>query len=311
MNDTGNSPLVSVIIPNYNHSRYLDRRIKSVLNQTYKNIEVIILDDHSIDNSVEVIQRYLSDPRISNFIINEVNSGNTFFQWKRGFSYAKGSIVWIAESDDYADIHMLEELVRAYFHKPNTVLAYTTNVVVDENENEISYGKAFRNKYVSSDQFLKRYLSLENCVRNASSAIFSREVALSVDDSYINYRGAGDYLFWVRIALRGNVAIVSKNLNYFRRHSGTVTGKRNSDGSNYFAEVSILQEISNHVMLSSIRKVLVYTHHCKRISWDSFDSDEIRKSVVEAWDYDKYQGIFCRYLWWFTCNLRGRLNIYL
>lgn len=311
MGVTDCSVLVSVIVPNYNHSRYLDRRMQSILSQTYHNIEVIILDDHSSDNSVEVIQSYLSDPRITKFIINEINSGNTFVQWKRGLSHAKGEIVWIAESDDYADVNMLEELVNAYTHKPNTVLAYTTNVLVDENENELSSGKVFSNKYVSSGQFLKRYLALENCVRNASAAIFSREVALSIDDSFMNYRGAGDYLFWVRVASKGNVAIVSKNLNYFRRHLGTVTDKRNSDGSNYISEVSILKEIGTYVRLPYLRKVLVFTHHCKRISWDTFDSVEIRKSVADAWEYEKYQNFFCRCLWWFTCNLRGRLNIYL
>lgn len=51
-----NYPLVSVIIPNYNHARYLDERIQSVMNQTYQNLEVIILDDKSTDNSVEVIK---------------------------------------------------------------------------------------------------------------------------------------------------------------------------------------------------------------------------------------------------------------
>ena len=52
------SPLVSVIIPNYNHARFLDERIQSILNQTYQNFEVIILDDISSDNSVEFINQY-------------------------------------------------------------------------------------------------------------------------------------------------------------------------------------------------------------------------------------------------------------
>jgi len=51
-------PLVSVIIPNYNHARFLDERILSILNQTYQNFELIILDDKSTDNSVEVINKY-------------------------------------------------------------------------------------------------------------------------------------------------------------------------------------------------------------------------------------------------------------
>ena len=59
------SPTVSVIIPNYNHAPYLKERIDSVLNQTYQDFEVIILDDCSPDNSVEVIEQYRSNPHVS------------------------------------------------------------------------------------------------------------------------------------------------------------------------------------------------------------------------------------------------------
>ena len=86
------NPLVSVIIPNYNHARYLDERIQSVLNQTYQNFEVIILDDKSTDNSVEVINQYKDDLHVSCIIVNEENSGSTFKQWHKGFELAKGEI---------------------------------------------------------------------------------------------------------------------------------------------------------------------------------------------------------------------------
>ena len=75
------TPLISVIIPNYNHARYLEQRLDSVFNQTYPNFEVIILDDHSTDNSLEIINRYKDDPNLSQIIINDTNSGSVFKQW--------------------------------------------------------------------------------------------------------------------------------------------------------------------------------------------------------------------------------------
>lgn len=72
------TPLVSVIIPNYNHARFLDERIQSVINQTYQNFELIILDDNSTDNSVEVMNQYKDDPHVSQIVVNEVNSGSTY-----------------------------------------------------------------------------------------------------------------------------------------------------------------------------------------------------------------------------------------
>ena len=82
--------LVSVIIPNYNHARYLDERIQSVLNQTYQNFEVIILDDKSTDNSREVIEKYRAHPKIVHIIYNEINSGSTFRQWEKRNREGKG-----------------------------------------------------------------------------------------------------------------------------------------------------------------------------------------------------------------------------
>lgn len=98
-----NSPLVSVIIPNYCHAPYLEQRITSVLNQTYTNFEVIILDDNSPDNSVEIINQFKNDEHIKHIVVNEKNSGSTFIQWNRGIELSQGEIIWIAESDDYCE----------------------------------------------------------------------------------------------------------------------------------------------------------------------------------------------------------------
>ena len=127
------NPLVSVIIPNYNHARYLEQRLDSVLNQTYQNFEVIILDDHSTDNSLEVINRYKDNPHIKQIVVNETNSGSTFKQWDKGIHLATGDIIWIAESDDYCELNLLDELVRIYTSKPDMAYVYTTSIMVDEN----------------------------------------------------------------------------------------------------------------------------------------------------------------------------------
>lgn len=99
------SPTVSIIVPNYNHSKYLNQRLDSILNQTYQDFEVILLDDVSSDNSVEILQAYSKHPKVSHLIVNEQNSGNTFKQWQKGIALAKGTFVWIAESDDFCEPH--------------------------------------------------------------------------------------------------------------------------------------------------------------------------------------------------------------
>ena len=110
------NPLVSVIIPNYCHAKYLDQRIQSVLNQTYPNFEVIILDDCSPDDGASraVIEKYRFDPHVTHIIYNETNSGSTFKQWNKGFSLAEGELVWIAESDDFCEDMLLEKCIMVY-----------------------------------------------------------------------------------------------------------------------------------------------------------------------------------------------------
>lgn len=279
----GKMPFVSVVIPNYNHARYLDQRIQSVLNQTYTRFEVIILDDCSSDNSREIIAQYENDVHVSHIVFNEVNSGSVFKQWAKGISLAKGELIWIAESDDYCEANLLEELISAYSKNENTVIAYSTTKVVDENGNVLENGYVGKNQYFKGEQFAKRYLTLENFIKNASCAVFRKEDALSIPSNYQNYLGAGDYLFWTELALRGNVAIVNKNLSCFRRHSGVVTSKRGSDGTNMCEEKMILDYICSKIKISRIRMMGINCYHWERILSQQFDNDSIRQEIENLW----------------------------
>ena len=103
-------PVVSVIVPNYNHAQFLPSRLDSILGQTFADFEVIYLDDASTDNSERVIAPFLEDRRIR-VIRNTVNSGSAFKQWNRGVREARGEYVWIAEADDSAEPTLLSRLV--------------------------------------------------------------------------------------------------------------------------------------------------------------------------------------------------------
>ncbi|MEG1485647.1 MAG: glycosyltransferase family 2 protein, partial [Bacteroidales bacterium] len=116
---------VSIIIPSYNHALYLQERIESILNQSFQNFEMIILDDKSPDDSHKIIKKYENHPKVSHCIINKKNSGSTFSQWNKGLELAKGELIWIAESDDIADHEFLATLVPQFEKNPQLVLAYS------------------------------------------------------------------------------------------------------------------------------------------------------------------------------------------
>ena len=306
-----NNPTISVIIPNYNYECYLDQRIQSVLNQTYQDFEVIILDDCSTDNSLEIINKYKNNPHISQIVINDVNSGSTFKQWNKGLHLAKGDIIWIAESDDYCTTDMLEQLVSAYNKKKGNVFAYSSSVEVDESGRPYYFGKLGNNQYFSGKYYLRHYLSLGCIVGNASSAIFSKEAALSISEKYMTIPAAGDYLFWVELAAKGHIAIVNQNLNYWRRHIGTVTEKKTADGTNLIAEKAICERISEITFISCIRKRLMYAYRALEISNIVFESEETRIMIMKLWDADKHMGLLDRGLLKIAKGFRNRFNYYI
>lgn len=306
-----NRPLVSVVIPNYNHAPYLEKRLTSVLNQTYQNYEVIILDDNSTDDSLDVINRFWGDPHIREIIVNDVNSGGTFKQWSKGIELAAGDLIWIAESDDYCEPTLLEELVAAYTKHKGTTLAYSTLVLVNENEEPYEYGGMGKNQYFAKKQYVRRYLTLANFVRNASCAVFSAEAARNIPLDYQNYKGAGDYLFWVEIALSGRVAIVNKRLSYFRRHSGVVTDKRDLDGTNFNEEKKILDYIRTKLHISWLRMQGIMCYHQNRVLNTQYASDEIREQLIELWHVPKRFNKFQKYIWRTQAKYREKYNYYL
>src|SRR5258706_9778611 len=117
-------PKVSVIIPNYNHAPFLKQRIDSVLNQTYLDLEVIILDDRSTDNSGGIIESYRGHPKVVSIVYNEANSGSPFGQWKKGVRLVNGKYIWIAESDDWAEPDLLDKLIALAEGNDNIGIAF-------------------------------------------------------------------------------------------------------------------------------------------------------------------------------------------
>lgn len=305
------TPFVSVIIPNYNHARYLEQRLNSVLNQTYQDFEVIILDDKSTDNSLEIINRYKDNPRVSHLVINDVNSGNPFKQWTKGISLSKGEVIWIAESDDWCELNLLESLVSSFTNHKNCSIAYCNLSVVNDNGNVIEQGKEGRNQYYSGTQYIKRYLCLANIIRNSSCAIFSRKIANSISKDYESFKGAGDYLFWVNLALKGNVAIVNSPLCYFRKHTTNVTPRRDTDGTNFTEEKYIFDYILQKIHISWLRKQGALCYHWIRIINTEYDSKEIRIMLYQLWSVPSKFTIIQRVVNKIQHQVRTKYNIYL
>ncbi len=252
-------PKVTVVIPNYNHAQFLDQRIESVFAQTYQDFELLLLDDASTDDSRAILNRYAEDPRVRT-IYNETNSGSPFKQWNKGVQEASGEYIWLAEADDYAAPNLLETLVAELSHNPSVGVAYCHSLYVDKNDQilgDAEYTVLDSGKERWTTSFVcegrlecSNYLPLQCTIPNASAALFRKEIYVQAGYADETMQMCGDWQMWIKMLLISDLSFIADPLNYFRRHSGSVSSR--ADRSGVFAEETyrIYEYVSNAVELS-------------------------------------------------------------
>lgn len=255
-------PTVSVIVPNFNHALFLKQRIESILNQTYQDFELILLDDCSTDNSRDVLASYADNQHVSQIVFNDRNSGSTFKQWEKGLNLAKGRYVWIAESDDYASPFFLEKTLSVFEETQEAVLVFTGSQMVDENGEELEKDW----DYFSTDTpektiyqpslFLQKILG-HNFVYNASMVVFRRDCYKRVDSDFKSFRYCGDWFFWVDIGKQGMVVGINEKLNYFRQHLNKVSVRSEKEGLSFSEGGRVQLHIMDILQLTPFQRMVI------------------------------------------------------
>lgn len=258
-------PAVSVIIPNYNHARYLQQRIESVLLQTFTDFELIILDDASTDNSKEIIEKFrVEDSRISFYPFTK-NSGSPFIQWNKGVRLAKANLVWIAESDDIASPDFLQVMVDKHNNNSQISLAFCqSNRMSDKGEITGSWktftddlnSDLFRNDFVMKGiDFINHFLIHKNVIPNASAVLFKKNIYDEVDGANERLKTNSDWLTWLKMLLKYDIAFIARPLNNFRYHSQSVIARLDNNESNNYKEqydLTMRREFEKYCAASSV-----------------------------------------------------------
>lgn len=263
-------PLVSVIIPGYNHAPYLRERIDSVLGQDYQNFEVILLDDCSPDESAEIMLSYKDDAKVSHVIINEKNTHNTFLQWERGIKLAKGEYIWIAESDDSASSDFLSKMMSPLIANDDAVLAFCYSTMVGPDGKPLDYTWDQKWLYKApgiydGKVFCRERMVLKDLLYNSSMIVWRKEMFRKVSDRYKNYRHCGDWVFWFDMAMRGKVIEVPEELNRFRQHPNKVSNEATATGADFDEMGDIQSYILQSLGASSFQYRVVRGRMSKRI----------------------------------------------
>jgi glycosyltransferase involved in cell wall biosynthesis len=262
-------PRVSVIVPNYNHARFLRQRMTSVLSQTYRDREIILMDDGSKDDSRTVIEGYrgVDGVRIE---YNSQNSGSCFKQWNKGVRMASGQYVWIAESDDDADTHFLEKMVAVLESNPSVGLVMCRMELIDENGELIpgywqTRGERWNESFVcSGKEECKRQIFSRNDIRNTSAVLFRKAAYEQAGYADETLRLSGDWLMWMKILLLSDFAYANETLDYWRVHQASVRNTTYMEGSNTLEDVKVKKYVAARLGLSrrEMRDLGRHMAHC-------------------------------------------------
>ena len=231
---------VSVVIPNYNYARYIKKRIWSVVRQTYPIYELIVLDDASTDNSVEIINAELKKireeyPQLKvEFVQNKHNVGKAMAAWKKGFELASGDFVWIAEADDLCSRRFLEGVMKG-FEDPEVVLSYAESMIINKwgvviapnfrwSRDKEKTGH-YKQSYIKDGKDeIQEIMAIRCTIPNVSGVVIRNDKKfLNYFNEALKYTQVGDWYFYGKILENGKISYNRKALNKFRIHKGSIT----------------------------------------------------------------------------------------
>ncbi|HAT4122599.1 glycosyltransferase family 2 protein [Clostridium perfringens] len=268
--------LVSVVMSVYNGEKYLKEAIESILNQTYKNIEFIIIDDGSTDESLNIIKEYLVDNRVK--LLENVSNKGLIYSLNKGIEESKGKYIIRMDCDDISNLNRIEKQVK-YMEKNNQTILLGSSV------NFILEGiPLLKKKILSQGDYEKiKIITMFQSTFSHPSIILRREYLIKNNLRYEEkYKNAEDYGLWTNIIPYANVSNLKESLLNYRVVKSSVTRKANKDMNsrrevfkkiykNYFSNLGIKitpKELDMHFDIAMIQNL-----------------DESRYSYEELIDY--------------------------
>ena len=202
--------LASIIMPSYNTAKYIKYTIESVINQTYTNWELLIVDDCSTDKTDEIVKKY-KDDRIKYFK-NETNSGAAISR-NKALMEAKGKWIAFLDSDDLWVKDKLEKQIK-FMKENNYHFSYTQYEEIDENSNSL-------NRLISGPKKITKTGMFNYCWPGCLTVMYDAEKIglIQIEDLPKN----NDYAMWLKVIRKTNCYLFKENLAKYRIRSGSIS----------------------------------------------------------------------------------------
>lgn len=267
--------LISILTPVFNQSSYIRETIHSVLAQTYRNWEWVILDDGSTDDTGDIIQR-VKDGRIRYSFQDHTGANFHARTFNRALAMCSGDLIAMLDGDDYWPPKKLETQVKT-FDDAGIVLSYGESFLVNRKGKKIGYVGLPKDPRIACNDpvgsALETFLFDHSCFM-ANSTVMVRRGTLSSLGGFIEAKDMGqDFPTWTRLSLEGRFSALPLCLGYYRKHASSTSSGRNPECS-FDGETSFLRGfiIRNEKKLNELG--LSYDRECLEKHWE-----ELRKYV--------------------------------
>jgi teichuronic acid biosynthesis glycosyltransferase TuaG len=218
------NPLVSVIVTTYRRQRFLEKTLESILSQTYRQMEIIIVDDGSGDSPAEVVNAF-GDKRLRFLEIE--HSGRPAVPRNFGLLHASGELIAFCDDDDLWNAQKISKQVKVFIQNPEVRLCYTDFSVIDEDDKPID--SLSRNWVLDGSCITFESQLLKNNITFSTVMIHKSVLSngLKFDERPI-LRASEDYLFLNHIVYSHPVYYIAKPLVKYRIHQSGISYSRNS-----------------------------------------------------------------------------------
>ncbi|NBI13322.1 glycosyltransferase [[Haemophilus] felis] len=304
------NPLVSVLICAYNVEKYIDECLNAIVNQSYKNLEIIIVNDGSIDSTLSRIKYYANKDNRIKIIDNKTNFG-FIDSLNLGIEHVKGDFLARTDADDVVKLDWIEKII-TYLLSHSEVVAMGSYLTVLSEEgngsklvNYYENGQEWKNPLQHNE--IVEAMLFRNPIHNNSMIMRTsvlKEFNLKFDRSY---KYAEDYKFWLDVSRVGKMANYPETLVYYRFHSNQTSSRYNQEQNlaaqkirkiaiNYhFDDLGIKNRIGEEILFGDVVK----------IQEELVNLSLLNKAYIQTIIYELYLSLrvnkFC-YIWYFLKN---------
>jgi glycosyltransferase involved in cell wall biosynthesis len=249
-------PLVSILLPTYNSATYLDQALDSALAQTYPNLEIIVHDDASTDDTSSLLATY-HDSRLR--IMRTEDNHGMIGGWNYIVGKSRGQYLKFLASDDLLEPTCIAELVKAALAHPSAALITTQRKFIDE-QGRVVKKMGFASHSVVEGGLAHAHWILttirENKIGEPTAVMYPRSLVKKAGEYDPTFSQFADFEYWIRLLQFGDLVYVHKSLCSFRTHAGSNTSLAIRDGRFITEIFALIKKYRNFLTPSEHRHVI-------------------------------------------------------